>query len=340
MKVFVFGAGASYGSQDFDLTKAYPPLTDEIFKTPYINEYEKLLGIGRAEFDQIQKKINESDKSFEEYFTDHWISMEKLKNTQIKEARKRYFVKITLYLWMMLANASQKYDWESNAYRKLLEKLYDNDEEFRFINFNYDTLLDRAMVDVFKANFNTLSDYVDFGYIKPHGSINWILRKRKDDPDMPKSSYANTRQSIEFAISNMLRGNLPIENLEIYSPTSNNLTISGANDDLVITHKYFYPLMFMPLTSKLYDFAEQYLQQMTTEGSRFISEADEIVFIGYQAQDELIKKLLTNSSGHLKISVVSNTSRNDIVERLVSLSPLFSAGDVIDGGFKKFAEEY
>lgn len=340
MKVFVFGAGASFGSQDFNTDDFHPPLTDNLFKTPYMTDYANLLGINEAELKQIQDNLNSSGKSFEEYFTDHWVSIDQLKNPLTKKARKRYFAKITFYLWMMLVKASQKYQWEINAYRTLLNKLYDKDEEFRFINFNYDTLLDRAIIDVFKESFNSLTDYVEFGYIKPHGSVNWILGKRRDDPGMPSSSYVNARQSIEFAVSNMLRENLPVENLQIYSATSDRLAVSQHNDDLIRTHKYFYPFMFMPLTAKLYEYADEYLQRMLAEGSRFISDADEAVLVGYQAKDELIKKLLSNSAGNLKISVVSNSARQDIVDELIKLSPLFKAGDVFEGGFKKYAEDY
>src|SRR5260370_35432486 len=187
MKIFIFGAGAYKGSQgQVDNPSFVSPLTDELFD----EEYRGYATYGQYEIlskSELSKCANESKKmgSVEQWLTQRWNNISNFSQPRNQKVEKIFFGRVTFYIWQLLqAVSSQTYN-SSNAYALLMEKLRISDQPFGLISFNYDTLLDRAVIDVFDETLTSFDDYNNFPFVKPHGSVNWILGKRASDPNTP-----------------------------------------------------------------------------------------------------------------------------------------------------------
>ena len=194
--VFVFGAGASIEeglpSQE-ELLKTY-------FKYRKIDDINKVLIPYFIDFFNINvDEQNVLFPSFEEALGILEIAIEK------EEAFDRTYLfedlqRIKKYLVLSIGIAIEKATLErKHYYNRFIEKLFKErnfyQDEFGFINFNYDILLDKALMEIIETDI-----YVDYGfeftnetiteppfgkwesaigkknitYLKPHGSFNWM----------------------------------------------------------------------------------------------------------------------------------------------------------------------
>lgn len=193
--VFVFGAGASIEeglpSQE-DLLKTYFKYTkiDDINRTliPYFRDFFNInIDEENVLFPSFEEALGILEIAIEkEEVFDRTYSFEDLQ-------------KIKKYLVLSIGIAIEKSPLERKYYNQLIEKLFKGrdfyQDEFGFINFNYDILLDKALMEIIKSDI-----YVDYGfeftnekiteppfgkwespigkknitYLKPHGSFNWM----------------------------------------------------------------------------------------------------------------------------------------------------------------------
>ncbi len=343
MKIFIFGAGASRGSQGrVDNPSFVSPLTDELFD----EEYRGYATYGQYEIlskSELSKCANESKKmgSVEQWLTQRWNNISNFSQPRNQKVEKIFFGRVTFYIWQLLqAVSSQTYN-SSNAYALLMEKLRISDQPFGLISFNYDTLLDRAVIDVFDETLTSFDDYNNFPFVKPHGSVNWILGKRASDPNTAPEASLDIPLRIDFAVRHMLTGSaLPLGTLWVFGAKQATL------DDLtrmvnVYGNQYFYPLIFMPLSSKLYPFVDGFSETIIQKGKELIQQATEIYLIGYSAKDDIIKDFLLEARSPTPLHIVKNGSAEQTMEEVLHLAPhLLIKGKTYNFGFRDFAERY
>jgi hypothetical protein len=336
MKVFIFGAGASKGSQNtISDSKFVAPLMDELFDNKY-NEYFNELGFSINDIGNIRDSIHKGEH-LEEILVKKWDLIKNYKSEQKIFAEKTNFGRLALYLWKLLQKVSTTYEG-NNKYTRLLQIIKDRDEDFGLINFNYDTLLDQAYIDVFGIRLGgSLEAYSLNNYIKPHGSINWLLQKRKNEPSVPEEILQDIKVRYQISSSGMFNGpNLLLNNVFVINPTHKDINDGSFISHIKFNGDYFYPLIFIPLLKKQYDFVHNFNERVISEGKRILSLADEIFIIGYKAKDDIIKDLFLNVNENTKLNVVSISDPEEIANRILTWKPKLKKNFVQKLDFRSF----
>lgn len=344
MKIFIFGAGASRGAQQGNVHEyAIAPLTNELFNPRY-QQFANIVGLSEASMNTYRDEISKVE-SFEKWLTAEWDKTELIKEIWAKEAQKGLLAQIAFYIWLVLRSVTKwTYDnsgnsRETNTYLAFMKKLLTKQAQFGLINFNYDLLLDFAYKDVYRITFHDLDDYLDRNYVKPHGSINWLLEKRDDDHriDLVHEHHMDTRIRLDTAISLMFRdAPIPMSGLLIKEPNHRDLYLEI--DDLfrVFNNQYFYPLIFLPLTAKVYSSISGYEEKILAKGRELITKADEVYLIGYRADDDVIEDLLTSAPKGTQLNVVGIESAEDIMSNVLKWAINLKRGTVYSDGFHRF----
>lgn len=354
MKVFIFGAGASKGSQKqvasdpgFGLA---PPLVNELFlprfanynlSGPYVQPSRYFLS--PAEWSECAYNA-EQKKSLEQWLTKRWSEIDAKKQTTSKFAERAFFAKVAFYIWNLLQAISNTYTPE-NGYTSLLRILKQYDEPFGLISFNYDTLLDRAIQDVFGYEMRRFADYEAINYVKPHGSVNWIMPFRGDEGQISREGSFDVGTRLDAAIARMYNGDPFIfSRTSIYNPRHNDL---NHFEYLINAHGgIFFPLIFMPLTTKLYSTVDGFANNVIDRSKDLLHEAQEIFLVGYRAQDDIIKEMFRGiaqpSQTRLitKLHVVGVGDSDQVMRDALNLSDKLEAGNIYGDGFMSFAESY
>lgn len=344
MRVFIFGAGASKGAQQGTVHEhRIAPLTNELFDPRY-KVYADMVGLNDTLMNVCRENISKFI-SFEEWLTSEWNKISSFKEVATRDAQKGFMAQIAFYIWLTLLGVS-KWTYENhrnsrdnNTYLILMSKLFIKDEPFGLINFNYDLLLDFAYKDAFRKTFQNLDDYLNNNYVKPHGSVNWLLSKRHDDRniDISHENNMDTRTRLDTAISLMFRdAPVPMSGILIKDPNHRDLyTI----DDLLrsFNRQYFYPLIFLPLTSKAYSSISGFEDKIIAKGKDLISRAKEIYLIGYQANDDIIREMVKSATKGTKLHVVGLDSSDMIVDGVLKWASNLEKGQIYKEGFYKFA---
>ncbi len=357
MKVFIFGAGASKGSQDhynYDHSQwsSSAPLVNELFQKKYYI-YAQKRDPFRSPFLhdvewEICANVTKQGQSIEEWLDSRWATIDSRVQESTKHAERTFFGNITFYLWHLFQAVSNTYK-EGNGYRILLDRIRSNDEPFSLISFNYDTLLDRAIQSVFGFRFTSLEEYFQRNYLKPHGSVNWVLPYRQDlDPTFSGENQIDLEVRLRAAVTNIYnRGDHNWQHAKVFDPTHHDLNSFAA----VISRfdsQYFFPLMFMPLSEKLYKYVPGFSERIIEAGASVIGDATEIYLIGYRATDELIKEIFKcaraahpNPSHKTILHVVGTSSGSqDIMRSALMMSPSLEEGKIFTSGFMPFAAQY
>jgi hypothetical protein len=228
---------------------------------------------------------------------------------------------------------------------------------FGFINFNYDVLLDLALAHLFSIYFGSLNDYFSVNYLKPHGSVNWYLYPRQEDSTLDAAWRDNMDSIMTVASNEMFRREtaIPFDNMNILDPRA----IGGdgppefaANIDQVFNRmrqrkmkgekRYFYPLLFIPLTTKLYGLVQGFSDLIVSRGKTMLSGSSDIYMIGYRGADDIIKEMMSDIQPGTKLHVVgaSVDSAEEIMGRMLLAQPNLVHGDIFGKGFEPFAEAY
>lgn len=344
MKVFVFGAGASKGAQSITLDKQYQaPLANELFAPQYQDYAVQTL----LTPDVMEQYRLESDNvgSVEKWLTQKWDKINSYQSSSKIRRERSSFGHITFYVWRLLQQISSVR--QANSYEVFISKLTnsDRDEDFGLVSFNYDTMLDQAVINYCKTPLINLDSYKKVNYIKPHGSINWFIKPRNIDPPVPRERNFDLATRINLAAEHMFNGPpLSLNNMEILSPTNPDLMNQKHLDQLfmMFDNKYFYPLVLVPLLSKLYSHIEDLNELIMSEGKRLMSKASEIYFIGYQGADDIIFEMLQEAKWNTPLHVIGRNAESvDLIMNNVinhqSVKGLLKEGKKFSNGFDSFS---
>lgn len=349
MKVFVFGAGASRGSQDYpgghgqddaSLSERTSPLVNELFEGAY-SHHGRLIGLTGAIMDEVRKGV--AARGVEGWLTSEWESIHRLP-AAAKQAKRDLFGRFAFYLWSLFLEVSQSYDDDHNGYRLFIDKLLKY-ENFGLISFNYDLLLDRAIQHRAGNRLASLDNYLGFNYVKPHGSVNWFISPRRDDPELDPLTRFDPIVTLRNAASQMFTGGaLDTAGFIVLPPDYR--TFLGSYEAFHQVRDrfgyYFYPLVIMPLTIKAYGFLVEF-QKILDRARAVIAQANEVYLIGYHAADEVIRELLANPpvrSGTLLHVVGRNEySAREIQERVLGFATALRPGKIFGVGFMRFVRE-
>ena len=217
--LFVFiGAGASKdcaldGLTAYSNPQYIPPLTAELFSP--VKELEairsKYLQIGGPVSDYLSRLKQNKKESFESF-------LRKLRDSK-SELEKRQFRLISIYLQELFQTISQNYlsypvgpdrrrgSQIPNAYTLLIHRIRKamdagKYEDVCFVSFNYDSLLDDALLDCFGlGQFRDLDAYVEFrkgwSLIKFHGSHDWWYALTPPDGIYYGSIRSHLKQNVD-----------------------------------------------------------------------------------------------------------------------------------------------
>lgn len=337
MKIYVFGAGASLGSQNPEqpiTSSSRAPLIDEIFNSRYKDLALHILSA--SELSMFQQEVEKrSDKSVEKWLEEQWNAIPNIPSTANKNSQTRLFGRKAMYLWNVLRTVSNSYD-ENNIYRLFLKNLSEENKGFGIINFNYDTLLDKAYQGVFHNTFLSIENYLEENFIKPHGSVNWLLGKRDGDLEVPSTHDTDLR--IKMAMDQFfMNGAISITKLQVVDPMLEPFRegdIARVWERLGID--YFYPLVFLPLAQKNLDHINNFYEQVIGKGKAMFQEAEEIYLIGYRAKDDIIKELFELAPDGTALHVVSDKNAISISEEIRSWATNLKKGSMLNGGFANF----
>lgn len=334
MHVYIFGAGASKASQAKKVKDSKTsPLVNELVNDRY-QVFAKHVAFPLNEL-RSYKKFTKLKPSLEALLTKRWNKISQLKTEPSKDAERTSFGRFTFYIWKLLLAVSETYD-EDNLYRLFLNNLRRQDEKFGIINFNYDILLDHAYQDIYGYDFSKINNYIKFNYIKPHGSVNWFIGKRTQDSLIGGEYHRDTKVRLNKA-ANLIYGKLPLslDKRIVIDPSHRDLKTV----DAIIARadgQYFYPLIFIPVTLKMYDLISGFEQKVITAGKKLLSQASEITLIGYQAQDEIIIDMLKDIRKGVKLNVISLKDSFNIAKHLIKLAPNLKKGKISINGFEEY----
>ena len=337
MKIFIFGAGASKGSQEGYSPNVLAPLVDEIFNETY-QDFANQVGVEKGEIEGFRNDFILSGKGLEEWLTDLW---ERYTKSAAEITQRRYqaiFGRTTFYIWWLMQKVSQTYNHQ-NGYKLFLDKLSEEGEDYGFINFNYDTLLDRALVDTGYNLGGTLTSYADAKYFKPHGSVNWFLKKRPEDQTISGEEIYDNLARYRLAANAMYSGSQIPFNLTVLEPSHHDLTRPDIIHSGNFGNQYAFPFILIPLASKLYDRIETYKENIVDRATELVSGAKDIYLIGYRANDDLIKDIFA-SVNNAKLHVVGHEHAQDIQKEVLSWATTLKVGKIYNNGFTDFINTY
>jgi hypothetical protein len=316
MKVFIFGAGASRASQQsplgFNVPSPRAPLVNQLFGPEYGKFARDILS--DEEF-QEARLGTESAGSLEQWLTQRWEQIQSLKQDTTKTGEKAFFGRICVYIWKLLQRVSNTYD-AANAYNLFTKKLKERDEPFGLISFNYDTVLDRAVSSQFGEPLISLENYLKVHLVKPHGSVNWLLMQRSNDPKAYPRVDFDVPGLLSQASKQMFNGGpLNFEHVQVLYPEDPELDDAQKLSQAKFSNQYFYPVILLPLTVKQYAFLDGFNERIISEGKKFLSTANEIYLIGYRAADDVIKEMFAKVRSGTTLHVVSRNDSEEIQDR-------------------------
>jgi len=343
MKIYIFGAGASLGSQDSEIPETHlrAPLINNLFDSQY-HTHANDVNISPTRLNELKELIG--DDSLEEWLTKEWVKLSKPHSKEALAEGQKLFGDLALYVWWLMVKVSATYK-ESNGYHAFLQKLaqIDDKEEKAFVNFNYDLLLDKALSRLYGYNLSsTIENYTTHNYLKPHGSVNWFVNKRSSDLAIPNEDRGWEQREILLnkIASNMFRGEVMEKQLKILDPANINLyDLQRFFSQIYTGGEYGYPLVLLPLSTKMDDLIDGFMDRMRAEFNRIFGFATEIYVIGYRANDALFTEMISHTNKGAKLHVVGRETAKEIQAEILSANPKLTAGDVFSTGFMDFIEQ-
>lgn len=333
MKVFVFGAGATAGADMNDPSSFRAPLTNQLFDDEWAQHHAGTF----SPHDLRQCREGAKAQGVESWLTSKWNAISGLATPPARAAEYGFFAATMFYLRNVLQRVSEA-DLGVSAYEYLLRFLTARDVDFVLVSFNYDTLLDRAVQAVMHASLLDFAAYSRNRLLKPHGSVNWFVRRRHGDPQLSVEQTRDVSVRIRAATAGLFAGPpLELEQAFVMEPAHNDLRnldhVFGAVD-----YDYLYPLLFMPLTAKAYDWVRQFETSMKKEATGWFSHADDIYLIGYRGADALIDDFIDCTDKAATLHVVSGRAEDaqEVMDRLCARHRRLKSGMLRGDGFRGF----
>ncbi len=349
MRVYVFGAGASQGSQQPGIgpERRIAPLMNQLFAPQYA-EYADKVSLTPNELRDLHQSIGETP--IEDWLTERWAAIEGLRTPQAKQAAQTQFGRLTFYVWRMFLEISAIWTPE-NLYFNFVNQVVAQQAPFGLISFNYDTLLDQALKHILGVDLMHLESYRKASLIKPHGSINWVVPSGQapSDPEMrvnrEREDLIDYDARIALAAGQMFN-RPPEENLdrvEVIPPGHRALRPEGEGAGVAsvfrwVYNRYFYPLVMLPLTSKQYGFLPTLPDIMIEQASGLLRQAEDVFVIGYRARDEIFSKMLEAIPEGARLHVVGRDAAEETADRILRQRPQMRLARIHTEGFRGFVE--
>lgn len=343
MKIFIFGAGASRGAQDNLLGELglKCPTTEDFFSQEY-KKYAKDVDFTEEQLTEFTRDRN--NENLEKWLTEKW-DKEIEHGSGLQNRNTLLFGEFTFYIWSIIWNLSKGYDKNTNLYTKLLRKLrkneLDKNEEFKIITFNYDTFIDKAYIDVFNEPLHYFDDYKRLGLFKPHGSINWLLNKRDGDLEVEHLTDGDIVSRIKRASQQFYAGEtFKFEDIIWVSAIHPHLNDISVLINERCGRRYFYPLIFIPLTEKFDKLVTDFNSKMITSCVDNIKRASDIYLIGYKARDKIIDELLNGAEPGANLKVINRSKSSLISDEIKAKHPQLNFETPVDMNFEQFVSTY
>lgn len=340
MDVYIFGAGASLGSQgDGSYGHHAAPLINNLFDDIYI-ENAKVIRVSPERIQQLKRLIG--SQPLEKWLTEEWQRILAVQSREARFAGQKLFGDLALYIWWTMVGVSTTYS-DTNGYHTFLRKLADVDSptEKAFINFNYDLLLDKSLEKVYGYDLSgTLEKYTNVNYLKPHGSVNWFVDRRQGSDEIVQpldSGHDQLDVILNKVASNMFKGTNIAKKMKVLDPFNLNLYDLWRIFDRVYSHgDYGYPLVLLPLSSKMDDLIEGFVSRMKSKFPRIFTKAKNVYVIGYSGNDALFDEMLSFCNPGTKLHIVGMTDAGIVQSKIIKTHTNLIAGSVHTNGFLDF----
>jgi hypothetical protein len=328
MLMVVFGAGASYdsapslrGKQSHE-APSRPPLAKDLFQNrePFArtaNNYKRILPI-------IPLLRETHGKPIEQVLETLQDEAERYPEGQCQLAAVRYYLRDIL--WDCTKNWIQAAAGVTN-YRSLLDQIarqhHQRGEQIALVTFNYDTLLEDALGD--KAfRVEKVSDYVEshptYKLFKLHGSIDWARFL-----DSPSALTLNKYNLIDRA-----------PQLQVSETFTLNRGRADVEEQILL-----FPAIAIPVQRKdRFECPQAHVEALYN----LVPKVSQILFIGWQAQEDNFLKMLHEGLKSLKGIMIVDENRGKaeaIAVRIqIGLGPVGSGPRVFcaNEGFSQFIE--
>lgn len=342
MHIYVFGAGATHGapSPGTGPPERVAPLMNQLFAPQYA-DYANEVTLRARELEGLRASIG--DAPVEDWLTTKWTAIQALRTPEAKETERTLFGRIAFYVWRLFLEVS--WTWTEDDYHRIfLDQVVARDEPFGMISFNYDTFLDQAVQRVRGADLTTLSGYHRANLVKPHGSINWIVPRRPSDPLIEPGREGSPDYAWRFAFaSGRMFNGTPISSWDevlVIPPGHRALLPSPFAEGVFrwVYFSYFYPLVMLPLTTKLYDFAPLLPGDMIGQAQGLLRQAEDVYVIGYRGRDEIFGTMLDAVPEGARLHVIGRGSAQETADRILGRCPQMRLAKVHTGGFRGFVE--
>ena len=293
--VFVFGAGASYGAYAKDKNVRTPPLTATLF-----NEHRILQGATKA---NALISLMKQARAVQGNSFDFEKSLAKLVKSKTPE-RLTQLMDLRYQIHSIIQQGA--IGGYSSIPRKSLSlyedlwfrvKEYFDSIEVRFINVNYDTILEKGIADsegIFE-DFNAYIANEDWKLYHPHGNISWGYK-------IPQGiqSVTPSKRSRESILD--LAPSTEISDLELEKSKT---PFSG---EPYLLQEGLIPAIALPLAGsyekELFVSPDSHIQDMRDQ----CGSPDILVLIGWRGLDEHILKILKNGEISTKeVHIVSGS---------------------------------
>ncbi len=297
--LIILGAGSSHDflkvsrqSEQHILTKWEPPLANNIFDVSrfgrIIGKYEDVKQLASA-VSNLTDNDGTNPFNFEEYLTDV--------ESKYPENNYKKIMALRFYLAELFSKISFHFYRHTNNHNHLIYELQNRGLKTCFVNYNYDTLLEKNISSI--SSSNNIDSYIqgDIKVIKMHGAHNWRYNPHTE---------AGKVDVYNLFISRAKELNSAYKNVELYPLTM--LDINYDSTDFSLNNYrefneresewfYYLPALAIPIGTKGNHICpKSHIDTLIEQ----IKQVDSVLVIGWRAQDEYLLQLLND---HLKEKV-------------------------------------